>query len=75
MGVGPDDGDDEGLLQPAGRWDGVREKIGQLHGEASGAAWFPFKEGEWLCATCALSVAHIGILAPSIVSLIFKSLD
>jgi hypothetical protein len=30
----------------AGRWDGVRKKIGQLHGEASGAAWFPFKEGE-----------------------------
>jgi hypothetical protein len=25
---------------------GVRKKIEQLHGEASGAAWFPFKEGE-----------------------------
>lgn len=25
-----------------------KEKIGQLHGEASGTARFPFKEGEWL---------------------------
>jgi hypothetical protein len=40
------------------RWDGVRKSLGQLHGEASGAAWFPFKEGEWLCAAAAHSVAH-----------------
>lgn len=59
MGVGPDDGDDEGLLQPAGRWDGVREKIGQLHGEASGAAWFPFKEGRVVvCYFCSFGSSH-----------------
>jgi len=39
----------------AGRWDGVRKKRWQLHGEASGAAWFPFKEREWLCAAAAHS--------------------
>lgn len=37
---------DDGIGLAARRWDGVRKKIVQLHGEASGAAWFPFKEGE-----------------------------
>jgi hypothetical protein len=37
---------DDGIGLAARRWDGVRKKIVQQHGEASGAAWFPFKEGE-----------------------------